>query len=312
MVQRNSNIRSSTMPRPIAMLSLIAAMTLGGANVPFGKAIVAEIPVIAFLAIRFAIACLALAPVAPFETGPPMRSISRAQWARIGVLALFGSVLYTLFLLEGVKRTSATDAGIIMAALPAVITMLAAVGGSRVRPSQWIMVALASSGVATIAAFGSTAGFGTATPASLTGNALVAIAVVCEAVFALTARGIAGQIGPIRLSLAVSLAGLPASLLILAPHAATLGPLRPTTGVVVLCVWYALTSSVLCTILWYRGVAHVEPWAAGLSTAALPVAALAVSSLFLGEAIGWAQIVGAGLVIAAIAMGALAQRRRFG
>jgi drug/metabolite transporter (DMT)-like permease len=39
------------------------------------------------------------------------------------------------------------------------------------------------------------------------------------------------------------------------------------------------------------------------------VAALATSALFLGEAIGWARLAGAALVIAAIALGALAPQQ---
>jgi len=42
---------------------------------------------------------------------------------------------------------------------------------------------------------------------------------------------------------------------------------------------------------------HAETWLAGLATAAMPVAALATSALYLGEAIGLAQLAGAVLVI---------------
>jgi drug/metabolite transporter (DMT)-like permease len=69
--------------------------------------------------------------------------------------------------------------------------------------------------------------------------------------------------------------------------------------------WYALSASVFCLWLWYAGLPHVETWLAGLATAAIPVAALAVSALYLGETIGRAQLAGAALVIAAITLGAL-------
>ena len=71
-------------------------------------------------------------------------------------------------------------------------------------------------------------------------------------------------------------------------------------------VWYAMTASIVCTVLWYRGVAHVETWAAGLATTAVPVSALAVSVLILGEPLSAAQLAGASLVIAAILAGTLA------
>jgi drug/metabolite transporter (DMT)-like permease len=80
-------------------------------------------------------------------------------------------------------------------------------------------------------------------------------------------------------------------------------------GTWLLGLWYALASSVVCLWLWYRGLPHVETWLAGLATAAVPVAALAVSALYLDEAIGLSRLAGAALVIAAIALGALAPRR---
>jgi drug/metabolite transporter (DMT)-like permease len=74
----------------------------------------------------------------------------------------------------------------------------------------------------------------------------------------------------------------------------------------VLGVWYSLAASVICLWLWYRGLPYVETWLAGLATAAIPVAALATSALYLGETIGPARLAGAALVIAGIVLGALA------
>ena len=65
----------------------------------------------------------------------------------------------------------------------------------------------------------------------------------------------------------------------------------------------------ICLWLWYRGLPHVETWLAGLATAAIPLAALAASALYLGETIGPARLAGAALVIAAIVVGALAPRK---
>ena len=69
--------------------------------------------------------------------------------------------------------------------------------------------------------------------------------------------------------------------------------------------WYTLSASVLCLLLWYRGVGHVETWMAGVCTACLPLAALAVSVFILGEPLTGAQAVGALLVVLAILAGSL-------
>jgi drug/metabolite transporter (DMT)-like permease len=74
-------------------------------------------------------------------------------------------------------------------------------------------------------------------------------------------------------------------------------------------IWYSLAASVICLWLWYRGLPFVETWLAGLATAAIPLAALAMSALYLGEAISGWKLAGAALVIAGIALGALSPAR---
>jgi drug/metabolite transporter (DMT)-like permease len=81
-----------------------------------------------------------------------------------------------------------------------------------------------------------------------------------------------------------------------------------------LTVWYALSSSVLCPLLWYRGLPHIDASIAGLATSAMLVTALLVSAVALGEALNPLRIAGATLVVVAIVLGATeggTQRRTF-
>ena len=71
-------------PRLLAALSLVAAMALTGANVAFGKAIAAAIPVYIFVLFRFVVASLALAPMARGEPGPKLVADEPARMARPG------------------------------------------------------------------------------------------------------------------------------------------------------------------------------------------------------------------------------------
>ena len=297
------------MPRPVAMLCLIAAMALTGANVPLAKGIVAQIPAEPLLLIRFALAAALLAALAPFEPGPRLSSLGARQWGAVLVLGLLGSVLFTWLVLEGVKRTSGANAGIILAALPAVVALIGLARGERPRRGVLAMIAMAVAGVGLIqgqAMSGANGGV----RETLTGNLLIGLAVACEATFVIVARGISTRLRPIRLSLGVALVSLACCLPFVLPGLAGFEPARVDATTWALLVWYTLTASMLCTALWYRGVAHVAAWAAGLATAAVPVAALAVSVLWLGERIAPPQIVGAALVVAAIAVGTLAQRTR--
>lgn len=290
--------------RLLAAPLLVASMSLTGANVPFGKAIVAELPVYLFIAFRFMVASLVLAVLAAFEPGPRLSAMSPRQWVDLLLLGLLGSVLYTVFLLEGARRTAGVDAGIIMSTLPAVAALL----GILVNRERPALVQLAAIGLAIGGLVVVQAGAGGGSSSTL-GNLLVGLAVLCEASFVLISARMSRVFRPIRLSLGVSLAGLAISLPLAAPELVGAATVTASPGIWALAVWYALTASVLCTILWYSGAPHVETWMAGLATAALPIAAIAVSALYLGESIGMARLAGAVLVIAAIVLGAVAQPR---
>lgn len=281
-------------------------MAMGGANVPFGKAIVSEISVEAFLVVRFIIASILLALLVPFEPGPRLSSLSLRHWGGLVALALLGSVLFTVFLLMGVQRTTATDAGIITATLPAVIVAASALLGERPRTGEVGMVALAVLGVGLIQASAA----GTGGQQSFAGNVLVGVAVLCEASFVLVSRTMSALVRPVRLSFGVSVICLVACLPLLASPTVWFDPRSLSWETWILIGWYTVTASILSTVLWYMGVSLVPGWVAGLATTALPLTALAVSAAYLGETISQAQMAGAALVILSLCLGSLAQRRR--
>jgi drug/metabolite transporter (DMT)-like permease len=294
--------------RLCAILSLIAAMMFTGANVAFAKSIAAEFPVYVFVLFRFAVACFALAVLAPGEPGPKLAAMTAAQWRDLTLMALLGMVGFTVLMFEGLQRTAAADAGIITATLPAVAALLGAVfAGEKPSRLQTLAIVLAIAGIALVQV-SVTAG-GTST---LVGNLLIGGAVLGEASFVLLGKRLAPPYRPLRLALGANLVGLALSVPLALPHLPAFAPASIPAQTWALGIWYALASSVVCLWLWYRGLPHVEAWLAGLATAAVPVAALAVSALYLNEAIGWPRIAGAGLVIAAIALGALAPSARPG
>jgi len=276
---------------------------LTGANIAIGKAIVAEIPVYVFLLMRFVVAVAALALLVRGEPGPRLSEMSGTERRDLALMALLGMVGFTVLMLEGLKRTTAADAGIITATLPAVVAALGvAFAGERLSRVQVCAVGMAVAGLvqATSAAGGA---------ATAVGNLLVGGAVLCEASFVVLGKRLAPPYRPLRLALGANLVGLVLAVPLAGIDAADFDVRAVRAEVWLLGVWYALAASVICLWLWYRGLPHVETWLAGLATAAIPLTALAASALFLGETIGPARLAGAALVVAAIVVGALAPRK---
>jgi drug/metabolite transporter (DMT)-like permease len=220
-------------------------------------------------------------------------------------MSLLGMVGFTVLMFEGLKRTGAADAGIITATLPAVVALLGvAIAGDRLSRPQTLAVALAVAGLLLVQASGAASG-----PSSLMGNLLVGGAVLCEASFVLLGKRLAPPYRPLRLALGANLVGLVLSIPLALGELPDFDVRAVTPGMWVLGIWYSLAASVICLWLWYRGLPHVETWLAGLATAAIPLAALAMSALYLGEVIGGWKLAGATLVIAGIALGALSPAR---
>ena len=279
-------------------------MTFVGVNVGIGKTMVAVMPVAAFALWRFAIAVIALAPR---YRPSAMRRVTRTQWAHLFVQTFFGTFLFTLLMLSGVRMTTATAAGVITATLPACVALLSwAV--LREHPSRRTLVSigLAIAGVALLNVSRSdTHGAGAPTSDAWLGNALVLGAVVCEAIYVIVSKRLAGELSAIDICAYTHLLGgammLPFGVVgLLAVDYSALTP-----GHWALIVWYGLAASVFAFFLWMRGIRHVSAQLAGVFTAMVPVAATAYGVIFLGERLSVAQGGALALTVAGIVLAAL-------
>ncbi|VVE75067.1 EamA family transporter [Pandoraea captiosa] len=304
----DSTPRTSTTDRLFARFpsfALALAMTLVGTNVGIGKTMVAVMPVAAFALWRFMIAIVALSPR---YRPSAMRRVTRRQWGHLFVQTFFGTFLFTLLILFGVRMTTATAAGVITATLPACVALLSwAV--LREHPSRRTLVSigLAIAGVALLNVSrgdGHGANAGAAANAWL-GNALVLGAVVCEAIYVIVSKRLAAELPAIDICAYTHLIGgvlmLPFGIVgLMAVDYAALTP-----GHWALIVWYGLAASVFSFFLWMRGIRHVSAQLAGVFTAMVPVAATAYGVIFLDERLSVAQGGALALTVAGIVLAAL-------
>ena len=274
----------------LAYVQLGASMGLIGLNVGVSKLLAASLPVAMILGLRCLLACLVLWPLARWREGGirPSGAVLRNLAAQAAV----GTLLYNAALLSGLRHTSALEAGLVLATLPAMVAIGSALWlRERLPPRQWLAVALAGCGMAAITLARLAGGGGAG---SLVGNALVFLAVCGEAGYVLLAKRIAGRVPVVTASFwmqacsAVML--LPLCLPLLGSAAGLADP--ATAG---LLVFHSLTASVLCLLLWYAGLRRVPAGVAGIFTAMLPGSAAITAVLLLGEA--FSPMHGAGLAL---------------
>ncbi|PLP98950.1 EamA family transporter [Cupriavidus pauculus] len=287
---------------PIYALFLIAAMALVGSNVGLGKSIIAHVPVLLFALMRFliAIACLA-----PWYRPARMRMVSRGEWLNLFLMAFFGTFMFTLLMLGGVRLTSAMAAGVITSTIPATVAILSWLW-LRERLSRRtvfsVLLAVAGIAVLNIARGGGHDGPGLGSGNALLGNVMILGAVVCESIYVILSRRLSQTLAAIEICAYTHLIGgalmLPLGIVPLLTF--DFGSVDGTTWAML--VWYALSASVFSFWLWMKGIRHVPAHLAGVFTSVLPVAAAVYGIVVLGERPGWAHAMALGCVLGGIAI----------
>jgi drug/metabolite transporter (DMT)-like permease len=180
----------------LAYFQLALSMALVGANVGVAKVLADSLPVALILGLRCALAVAVLWPLARAMEGR-IALDRQAAW-NLALQAAFGTLLYNLALLAGLQRTTALEAGLILATLPAVVALGSAFWlRERLGGRQWLAVALAAFGMgALVLARVATEGGGSAV-----GNLLVFAGVCGEAVYVLLAKRIAGRVKAVTATL---------------------------------------------------------------------------------------------------------------
>lgn len=289
----------------LGAVQLALAMALVGINVPVAKQLAEALPIACILFLRCLIACCVLLPLVRLVEPGGARPAVRLLVSLFGQ-AVVGTALFNLALLSGLRRTSALEAGLVLAALPAVMALGAWLWLREAPgPRGWASVALAALAIAALNAAGAEASTG----GSLSGNALVFIAVVAEAAYALLAKSVSGRLGALTATLWMQAF----SVLLTAPFAvpALLAGAAAQASMTIwgLLLFHALTSSVVSLVLWYRGLRRAPMVFAGVSAIFLPAAAAVTAMLLFNERATAAHAVGFTLMVLSVLAAAWPKRR---
>ena len=290
---------ASSHQRWLGMALCAAAMATVGSTVVASRLIAAGLPPFSATTLRFAVATPLLWLL--------MR-ITRTAWPRpdrrdaalLLAQAVAGSVGYTVLLILGTRHAPAADAGVVAGTLPAVAALVSArvLGERPGRALKW-SIALASAGVLAIALPETLAARGgTAQGEAVFGHLLVMGAVLCEATFILINKRLRVPVAPLALSAAMSLLGLLACIVPALLEQAWRAPVPPAAAWAA--VYYAAVPGVLGFWLWFAGSSRLAGAEASLMTAVMPVSALALAALVLGERITAWQLGGCALVLLAV------------
>lgn len=302
---------SYTPSRPVAYACLALSMSLVGSYVALSKPLVAAIPVFLLAWLRFGIGGMAMLHWLRKPAGEaPLTARTRGL---LFLESFLGNFLFSICMLFGVSMTSAVSAGVIMAAIPAVVALLSwAFLRERIPPRVGAAIVFAAAGIGLLA-FAKPPEPGAATGGAgdraWLGNLLVFGAVLCEASYAVIGKKLTGALGPKRITSLINLWGF----LLVTPfglwQAARFDFSQLSDGTWLLLLFYSLAASVWTVWLWMTGLKAVPAAQGGVFTVMLPVAAAVVGVVVLGESFTALQLVAFAFALAGVVLATAPGRR---
>jgi drug/metabolite transporter (DMT)-like permease len=251
---------------------------------------------LAFNGTRVALAAVALLGIAVVAGGAPP---ARRDVLALLALGVLGNGVYQIFFAEGIARTRAGEAALVVGGSPALIALLGRMAGiEKVSRRGLVGIALSIFGVALIV-LTRASGAG-AEGGSLFGDLLVLIGSVCWAVYTVL---LVPYTTRLRGLWVVALSMLGGSVVLLAVGAPAILAMNWSTvpaGAWIAMIYGGLGGLVVAYILWYRGVKILGPTRTALFANLQPFIALMVAWLTLGERpTGW-QVFGAATIVGGV------------
>ncbi len=271
---------------------LLAVVVVWAVNFSVVKAVLADLPPLAFNTLRLVGASLLLLAIAWFVPGKPVAPDDR--W-RLVLLALVGHTAYQFLFIFGIHRTTATNSAILLGTTPLFVAVLARLFGIE-RPARrtWLGILVSMLGVYLVLRRSGPIG------GDLLGDLLILAATVCWATYTVLGKPLLDRYGLVRTNaytIAIgSLFFLPAGIPSLAAVSLTDVPTSAWWGTL-----YSLVFAlVVAYCLWYYAVSRIGPSRTSVFSNLVPVAAMAIAWLTLGERVTVDQILGTLVILAGI------------
>lgn len=287
---------------------LLCAFGLAGTSVVAASFVNGKLGTFTITSVCLLFSLVCLLPFCMGQLLRTIRALSARQWLLLFCQAMFGVLLFRMFLLYGLTRTSSVEAGILTGATPAITVLLAVLFlREKMKAAHLLGVAGTVCGILLIQ--------GVFMPESrfsndhMVGNILVLGAASCESLFNVLSRVAAVQSSKkheaIHPVVQTTLVSAMAWLISLVPCLAE-QPLAALSGMGwqgwLALVWYGPVVTALAFICWYAGIRRCRASTAAAFSGMMPFTSLTLSVWLLHEQAGWPQWAGGLLVIAGMVL----------
>lgn len=277
---------------------LLATVGVWGLTFPISKAVLGEMPPLAFATLRYLAAGTLLFGLLALREGRVA-----VPWREVPGLTLIGWMGVTVFQMlwaNGLTMTTASKASVLVAASPIFAVLFASFGGQRPGLRAWAGVLIAFAGVAVLVN-------GSLTEITMGGGALIGdlmfiAAAALWTLYSMVSPPYLTRLGTLRVTAWSMMFGalwlIP--VWIVTGERLDLAGLHATTWAGF--AYTVVLGGALAFIWWYEGLRALGPARAIVYSYLIPVIGVIASVILLGEPFGLAHAVGAAVALAGVAL----------
>jgi drug/metabolite transporter (DMT)-like permease len=285
-------------------LLLLCMALIWGVNYVVVKYATGQLPPLAFNSARVLLAVVVLFGIVTANGYTLPRGRDLLALLALGAL---GNGLYQIFFIEGIARTRAGDAALLISAAPAFMAILGWLRGTERTGMRGVAgIALSLVGM-TLVVFGSAPG-DAGGHATLVGDALILASCLCWSVYSVLVKPYTERIQGLPLHATTMLGGSIPLVLVSLPTLARTPWTTISTGGWIAIAYSGLLALSLAYLFWYRGVKVLGPTRSAMYANLQPIVAVSVAWATLHEAPQWLQLAGAAFIMAGLVLTRLPTR----
>ncbi len=278
----------------LTYLALAALIFIWASNFSAVKFALREVEPLAFNGLRFTLACLLM--WLSVIVGRRSARIARRHWPALLGLGLLGNTVYQILFIYGIDWTLAGNASLMLAATPIFTTLLSLMlRHERIGNLALAGVVLSVAGIVLVVWGGAQAVRFSAE--SVRGDLTVLSAAAAWAAYTVGSAPLVRRYGALPVTAVTMWAGGAALLAASLPAilAQDWSAVRPVSWLVL--VYSGAFAIALAYLIWYYSVRHLGATRTAVYANLIPLAALLIAWLTLGEVPGWLQLVGAAGIV---------------
>lgn len=287
--------------------ALLAAVVVvwGGSNVA-GKYVVGDIPPFTVGLVRVVLALAALAFILVRQEGLVLPQ--RRDWPMISALGLLGIFGCNATFYTAMQYTSVTNAGLIIAGSPIVITLLSAFM-LRERISLWQItgIILSFSGVAVVITKGS---WSVLVSQGLNIGDLIMLGnPICLGLYTVLIKKLLDRYSPLAVGTYAHFTGIIYFVpFVIYELVTTPSGIHVSVIDVGALLYVGILASCLGTLWWNKGIAIIGASRSGVFMNGIPISTMVLSAILLGETIALPQVLGSVMVITGVYLNSMRYR----